>query len=121
MDSESLSVPNSASASGTINVTATVLGSVAVTSVGFYVDNSLQATLTVSPYVFAWNTTRYVNGSHTISAVAHGAAGNTTTASASVMVVNTTPTSLAAQITWPTNGQTISRGTTFTIYATATN
>jgi hypothetical protein len=28
---------------------------------------------------------------------------------------------LTAQITWPTNGQTISRGTTFTIYATATN
>jgi len=58
---------------------------------------------------FAWNTASYTNGSHTISAVAHDAAGNTGTASVSVMVVNTTPTSLTAQITWPANGQTISR------------
>ncbi len=92
----SLSLANSASVSGTTNVTATVSNSVSVTSVGFYVDNSLVFTSTASPYAFAWNTASYANGSHTISAVAHDAAGNTGTASVSVMVVNTTPTSLAA-------------------------
>src|SRR5947209_8875124 len=59
----SLSLANSASVSGTTNVTATVSNSVSVTSVGFYVDNSLVFTSTASPYAFAWNTASYANGS----------------------------------------------------------
>ncbi len=106
---------------GTITVTATATDNVGVAAVDFYVDNTFQSTSTSMPYSFAWNTKNFPDGNHTVSAIARDAAGNKATASASVLIVNTAPSSLTALITWPTNGLTIWHGTTFTIYATATN
>jgi hypothetical protein len=48
----------------------------------------VQPEITTPPYNYAWNTTQVQNGSHTISAVARDAAGNTGTASIVVNVSN---------------------------------
>src|SRR4029079_9910975 len=67
---------------------------------------------------FSWDTTGATNGSHTLTAVARDAAGNTATSSAiSVTVDNSAPT---ASITAPTNGATVS-GTAVTVSANASD
>ena len=77
-----------ATVSGTINVAASATDSAGVAKVEFYLDNSLQATDTSSPYTWTWNTTSAANGSHTIMAKAYDAAGNAATASRTVTVSN---------------------------------
>jgi hypothetical protein len=79
----------SATVFGTINVAANATDSAGVARVEFYLDNSLQATDTSSPYAWTWNTTSAVNGSHTIMAKAYDAAGNASTASVTITVSNT--------------------------------
>src|SRR5207253_7785765 len=44
-----------------------------------------------SPYSVSWNTTTATNGSHTLTAVARDAAGNTSTSAAVTVTVNNTP------------------------------
>jgi Bacterial Ig domain/Right handed beta helix region len=78
-----------ATVSGTINVGASATDSARVARVEFYLDNSLQATDTSSPYAWTWNTTSATNRSHTIMAKAYAAAGNAATASVTVTVSNT--------------------------------
>jgi len=73
---------NGATVSGTtVAVSATAADNVGVAGVQFKVDGAnLGAEDTVSPYSVTWNTTAVANGSHTLTAVARDAAGNTTTA-----------------------------------------
>jgi hypothetical protein len=78
-----------ATVSGTVNVAASATEGAGVVRVEFYLDNSLQATDTSSPYAWIWNTTSAANGSHTITAKAYDAAGNAAAASVSVPVSNT--------------------------------
>jgi hypothetical protein len=70
--------------SGTsVAVSANASDNVGVVGVQFKVDGvNLGAEDTVSPYTVNWNTTTAANGSHSITAVARDAAGNTTTSSA---------------------------------------
>jgi hypothetical protein len=77
-----------ATVSGTIAVTANATDSTTVAKVEFYLDNSLQTTNTSSPYVWTWNTTSAVNGSHTITAKSYDPAGNTASASVTITVSN---------------------------------
>jgi hypothetical protein len=78
----------------TVSVTATAADNVAVAGVQFQLDwpgancGLLGAEDTSSPYSFTWNTTTLVNGTHTISAVARDAAGNTTTSAVITVTVN---------------------------------
>jgi thermitase len=65
--------------SKTVTVTTSSSDNVGVVSVGLYVDNVLTATSTSAPFSFKWNTTHIASGSHTLTAVAHDAAGNTGT------------------------------------------
>src|SRR5207245_5128603 len=71
--------------------------------VKFLADGApIGAELTSAPYSVAWDTTSVADGSHTLTAVARDAAGNTTTSAAvSVTVDKTAPT---ATITSPTAG-----------------
>lgn len=88
----SLTAPTGGSTvSNTINVTANAADNIAVTGVQFRVDDTnIGADDTSSPYSVSWNTTQVSNGSHTLTAVARDAAGNTTTSSAvSITVTNT--------------------------------
>src|SRR2546427_5863035 len=66
--------------SATITVSGTASDNVGVAGVQFKLDGAnLGAEDTASPYSVSWNTTTATNGSHTLTAVARDAAGNTTT------------------------------------------
>ena len=83
---------NGSTVSGSaVAVAASATDNVGVVGVQFKLDGAnLGAEDTTSPYSVIWDTTISANGSHTISAVARDAAGNTATASVTVMVSNTT-------------------------------
>ena len=103
---------NGATVSRTINVTANASDNVGVVGVRFKLDGAnLGAEDTSAPYAVSWNTTATADGSHTLTATARDAAGNTTSASVTVKVSNapppdTTPPTVA--ITTPANGATVS-------------
>jgi hypothetical protein len=103
---------------GTSTVSATASDNVGVAGVQFKLDGAnLGAEVTLSPYDVSWNTSGTSNGSHSLTAVARDAAGNTkTSAAVSVTVDNAAPT---VNITSPAAGSTISG--TATINATATD
>ena len=74
------------SVSGTVTVTASASDNTGVVGVQFKLDGAnLGAEVTAAPYAVSWNTTTAAAGTHTLTAVARDAAGNTTT-SASVGV-----------------------------------
>src|SRR5438309_1054384 len=107
---------NGATVSGTaVTVSANASDNVGVAGVQFKLDGvNLGAEGTVAPYSVSWNTTLAISGTHSLTAVARDAAGNTATAAAvSVTVDNTPPvlstvsasslSSVGALITWATN------------------
>ena len=88
----SLTAPTAnGSLSGSVTVSATATDNVGVASVQFQLDGSnLGAAVTTTPYTISWNTATAINGSHTLTAVATDASGNTaTSASVPVTVSNT--------------------------------
>ena len=75
--------------SGTVTVTATASDNVGVTKVELYVDGTLLASGSASPFSASWNTTGAANGAHSLTSKAYDAAGNLGTSSAvSVTVSN---------------------------------
>ena len=80
-----------ATVSGPVTLSATAADAVGVQSVQLRVDGvNLGAADTTSPYSIAWDSRAATNGSHTISAVALDAAGNSrTSANVAVTVTNT--------------------------------
>ena len=74
---------NASSLSGSVRVTATCTDRVAATSVQFVIDNAVVATLTAGPFTTTWDTTKVVDGSHTIYAVCTNISG----------LISTSPTS----------------------------
>jgi len=82
--------------SGTITLSASASDNVGVTKVEFYVDGTLVATDTASPYSTTYNSTALANGSHNLVAKAYDAAGNVGTSSTIAFSVSntTTPTQL---------------------------
>ena len=82
--------------SGTFNAAATATDNVGVTKVDFLVNGVLAGSDTTSPYNYSWNTTTLANGTHTITAKAYDAAGNTASEQVAVNVSNgdTTPPSV---------------------------
>src|SRR3989449_5930210 len=100
---------------GTVTVSANASDNVGVVGLQFKLDGvNLGAEDTVAPYSVSWNTTLATSGSHSLTAVARDAAGNTATSAAvSVTVDNTPPlistvsassiSSTGAIITWATD------------------
>src|SRR5207245_4437339 len=88
---------------------------VGVVGVQFKLDGAnLGAELTTAPYAISWATTAASNGTHSLTAVARDAAGNTAPASAVSVTVDNAPPLLssiastnlsasAATITWATD------------------
>src|ERR1019366_1837125 len=117
----SLAAPaNGATVSGTVTVTANATDSVGVTGVQFQLDGAnLGGVVTGAgpSYSFSWNSKTVANGSHTLTAVASDAAGNTATSSVSVTVNNDT-TPPVVSMTAPANGATVSGTVTVTANAT---
>lgn len=136
----SISAPaDTSTVTGSTAVSATASDTVGVSSVQFKLDGSdLGAADTVAPYSIDWDSTAAADGSHSLTAVASDAAGNTQVSSAiTVTVDNTgpiississgTPGLTAATITWSTNetsdsqinyGLTSAYGTTSTLDST---
>ena len=99
--SVSLTAPAAGSSqSGTTTVTASATDSGGVVGVRFLIDGaSLGVEDMTAPYSVSWNTTTVSDGSHTLSASARDAAGNTTISSArTVTVSNTAPDTTAPVI-----------------------
>src|SRR5436309_10555397 len=118
----SITSPSSGSTvSGTITVTASASDNVGVVSVQFLLDGNVAAEDTSSPYSVSWDTTSAGNGSHTLTARARDAAGNTTTSSAVTVTVSNGPppdtTPPTVSITSPSSGSTVSGTTTVTASA----
>ena len=120
----SLTAPaNGATVLGTVTVSANATDNVGVVGVQFKRDGvNLGAEDTVAPYAVAWNTNTVANGSHTLTAVARDAAGNTKTSTVVTVTVNnppdTTPPTVA--ITAPATGATLANAL-LTVAATATD
>jgi subtilisin family serine protease len=103
-----------------VALTANATDNVAVAKVEFYLDsNILLGADTTAPYSFNWNSTTYPSGAHTLYAVATDTAGNpAASASVAVTVDNAVPT---VTITSPLNNASVTRNTTVTIAANATD
>src|SRR5439155_14634605 len=108
----------SATVSGGVTVSANATDNVGVVGVQFKLDGTnLGVEVTTPPYSVSWNTTVNANGSHSLTAVARDAAGNTANSAAvSVTVDNIPPT---VSISSPAPGATVSA--TITVSATATD
>jgi hypothetical protein len=121
---DSMTAPaNGAVVSGTaVTVSGNASDNVGVVGVQFKLDGAnLGAEDTSSPYSISWNTTTAANGSHTLTAVARDAAGNTTTsAGVTVTVSNGDTTPPTVSITAPSAGLTV-RGMAVAVSATASD
>jgi Bacterial Ig domain len=99
-----------ATVSGTVTLSANASDNVGVARVQFLMDGTPLAEDTTSPYSVSWNTTAANNGTHTLSAQARDAAGNTTTTpTRTVTVANDTTSQLPVtttpiEISWPADG-----------------
>ncbi|MGA7616040.1 MAG: Ig-like domain-containing protein [Thermoanaerobaculia bacterium] len=106
---------------GTVTVTATATDDVGVTGVEFYLDGVLQATDTVAPYSWSWDTTG-ADGAHSLQTRAYDAAANVGSSAIVTVTVNngggdTQPP--VTSITSPADGSTV--GGTVTVTAAATD
>jgi hypothetical protein len=86
----SLTAPlEGASLSGTVVVTASATDKVGVAGVQFKLNGvNLGPEDTSAPYSVSWNTTATASGSHTLTALARDAAGNSASSAATVIVSN---------------------------------
>jgi hypothetical protein len=72
----------------TVTITASASDNVGVSKVELYDGTTLKGTDTTAPYSFAWAITSDNNGSHSLTAKAYDAAGNSKISSAVTMSVN---------------------------------
>ena len=107
-----------ATISGTVSVNATATDNVGVTKVEYYLNGTLKATDTATPYVYSLSTTALTSGTYTLVAKAYDAAGNIGQSSTvSVNVVNSDTTAPVVSMTAPTNNATVSGTTVLTATA----
>jgi len=112
-----------ATASGSVQASATASDNVRVTKVVFFVDGNLKTADYSAPYGFLWDTETLTDGSHTLLAKAYDAAGNVgTSAPATVTVKNAVDTKgpVLAFLS-PTAGATIRRNTLVTVRVSASD
>jgi hypothetical protein len=105
----SLTAPaNGATLSGTVTVSANAADNIGVAGVQFKLDGAnLGAEDTASPYSASWNTLSASNGSHTLTAVARDAAGNTTTSSSVTVTVTNDTAAPTVSVTSPAGGSSV--------------
>jgi hypothetical protein len=77
--------------SRSVRVSITATDDVAVTSVELKVGGVLAGTDTTGPYLVKWSTRSLADGSYTLTAVAHDAAGNSATSAPVLVVVDNIP------------------------------
>jgi len=99
-----------ATVSGTVTVGANVsiVGTLTVARVDFYVDNALIGSDLTAPYAVSWDTKKVGNGSHALKAVAQDVLGVRWDSSAVTVTVFNDVTAPSVSITAPANGATVS-------------
>lgn len=115
---------NSATVSGTINVSATATDNGAVTAVQLQLDGTNFSPMIAStPYATTWDTTTVTDGAHRLTAVAWDAAGNQgTSAPVTVTVQNSpVPDSIPPAATWTTPADSATVSGSITVSADATD
>jgi uncharacterized protein YgiM (DUF1202 family) len=109
---------------GDLTISATATDNVGVAGVQFKLDGgNLGNEDTSSPFSIVWNSANATDGTHTITATARDAAGNTTTSSAVTITIKNTvvvdTTAPTVSITTPSNNSVV--GGTVAVTATATD
>mgnify|MGYP001609209025 FL=1 len=79
-----ISPVNGATIGSSVTIKVSATDNVGVAKVEIYIDGTLKVTDTTSPYTYKWNTRKVATGSHTITAKAYDAAGNTASTIVSV-------------------------------------
>jgi hypothetical protein len=74
--------------SGSVLVRASATDNVGVSRVEFSVNGAAQKTVTIAPYEWTWNTTRFYDGTQTLAATAYDASGNKATDWRGIVVDN---------------------------------
>ena len=107
--------------SGNVSITANATDNVGVTQVDFFLDSGTTpiGSVTSSPYRITWDSGTTSPGSHSLSAKAKDAAGNTGTSTAVPITVDAT-TLPQISITSPANGTTVQRKSIVSITASVT-
>ena len=112
--------------SGTITLNATASDNVGVSSVEFFIDGVSRGSDTTSPYSLAFNSTTLTNGTHSLTARARDAAGNSTTSSAVSFSVSNTSTGTerivnggfeSGSSSWTASSGVITNSSSFPAYA----
>ena len=93
----------------TVIITASASDNVGITKVDFYDGATLQGTDTASPFTYSWAFTSSNNGTHTWTAKAYDASGNSTISSGVNLIVNIP----VADTTPPTGSITINSGAAY--------
>ena len=110
--------------SGTVSIQVSATDNVAVTQVSVNVDGSLLANSSTAPYNFVWNTSAVAAGTHTITATARDAAGNSSSVSTQVGI-NAAPsgdvTAPVVSITSPAGGSSVAAGATVSVGVSASD
>ena len=105
---------------GSVLVSASAFDNVGVAGVKFLLDASpLGAELTEAPYELTWETTTASNDTHVLTAVAHDAAGNQTTATNVSVTVSNDTTAPTVELTSPAVGASV--GGVVTVAAAASD
>ena len=110
-----LSPANGATLAGINSVNVSASDNVGVTKVEWYLDGGMAGSSASSSPAFSWDTTKSINGTHSLQAKAYDAAGNIgSSALVSVAVQNLVPdtTPPSVQITSPGNSATLTSKTT---------
>ncbi len=107
-----------ATVSGTITIEASAGDDREVSKVDFYINDTLLATDTVSPYLYYWDTMTVSDGSHIIKATATDTAEQTASDSIGVTVDNTANFMHIGSIVMSTDSKT--RGRNIFVWAVAT-
>src|SRR5439155_20167672 len=97
----------------TVPVSATASDNVGVVGVQFKLDGTTNVGTedTTSPYAIVWDTTTVPDGSHTLSAVARDAAGNTGASAVVSVTVSTDPTPPTVTMSAPGAGAAVAGAT----------
>jgi chitodextrinase len=73
---------------GTTAINANAIDETGISKVEFYIDNALKGSDSTAPYTYSWDSKQVTNGSHSVSAKAYDAAGNTGSDVRTVNVTN---------------------------------
>jgi len=106
---------------GTVEVQATAVDNIGVTSVNLFVNGTLFGSLTTPPYIFSINTTNLNNGDAVIKATAVDAEGNIGESSSINLTVFNDKTPPVITVISPVNNTNLGINAAITLYSTATD